>query len=81
MIYPASQQGQTHGILGKEGWRLTMKLFDTLEAVKFPPEEDMIFITVGIFATFAPPNIMVKKHRLPCLAPGFVGVGYLPQVL
>ena len=42
-----------------------MKLFDTFEAVKFPPEEDMIFITVGIFATFAPPNIMVKKHRLP----------------
>ena len=59
-----------------------MKLFDTFEAVKFPPpEEDMIFITVGIFATFAPPNIMVKKHRLPYLAPGFVGVGYLPQVL
>lgn len=57
MIYPASQQGQTHGILGKEGWRLTMKLFDTFEAVKFPPEEDMIFITVGIFATFALPRI------------------------
>ena len=39
MIYPASQQGQTHGILGKEGWRLTMKLFDTFEAVKFPPKK------------------------------------------